>query len=151
MTQTLKDFLIGAKNKEFATKSGTNIHTKMRHIVVHGGERSVGDHDIVEIIKNRTDLLPFFVATNFPQTEVPIAGYINNTFVSRRIDRLLINHKSKTIDFMDYKTDINKNEFVEKYKKQLNEYAQLLHSAYPDYKISGYILWIHDWVLTQLV
>ena len=151
MTQNLKDFLTGAKNKEFATKSGTDMHTKMQRVVVHADERSVGDTDILEIIKNRADLLPFFVATNFPQTEVPIAGYINGVFVSRRIDRLLINHGSKTVEFIDYKTDIDKTEFIEKYKKQLREYAILLRSAYPDYEIRGYILWLHDWMLDRVI
>ena len=151
MTQNLTNFLIGAKNKEFATKSGTGMHAKMRCIVVHAGERSVGDRDIVKIIKNRADLLPFFIATNFPQTEVPIAGYINNIFVSRRIDRLLINHGSKTVKFIDYKTDVDKNEFIEKYRKQLSEYAVLLRSAYPGYEINGYILWLNDWQLDKVI
>ena len=148
MTQTLKDFLTGAKNKEFATKKGTQMHTVLQHVIVENNYYH-GDNNIIETIKKHPDLLPFF--TSKAQTEVPIVGKVNNVFVSRRIDRLLINHDNKTIDFIDYKTDIKKTEFIEKYKHQLKEYAQLLHSAYPDYKINGYILWLNDWTLDRLI
>lgn len=148
MTQTLHDFLTGAKNKEFATKSGTQMHNILQHIVVDDSFGNHGNTDIIEIIKSKPELKRFFVAT--AQTEVPIAGKINGCFLSRRIDRLLINHDTKTIDFVDYKTDTDKTLFVEKYKKQLNEYHELLKSAYPNYEINGYILWTHDWVLEQI-
>lgn len=149
MTQKLKDFLTGAQNKDFATKNGTQMHALLRHVIVDENGGVFGNGDIVEIIKNKPDLIPFF--TSNAQTEVPIAGKINGVFVSRRIDRLLINHIDKTIDFIDYKTDINKTELINKYKKQLTEYAELLRSAYPGYKIKGYILWVHDWVLKGMV
>lgn len=149
MTQKLKDFLTGVQNKDFATKNGTQTHALLRHVVIDENGGVFGNADIVEIIKNKPDLMPFF--TPNAQTEVPIAGKINGTFVSRRIDRLLINHDNKTIDFIDYKTDINKTEFIEKYKKQLIEYADLLQSAYPGYKINGYILWLHDWTLENII
>ena len=145
MTQILKDFLTGATNKEFATKNGTKMHAILRHIVVDDVNGNIGNSDIVEIIKNKPELVPFF--TSNARTEIPIAGIVNGVFVSRRIDRLLINHDNKTIDFIDYKTDVNKTEFIDKYKRQLNEYAQLLHDAYPGYKINGYILWTNDWLL----
>ena len=148
MTQTLKNFLNGAKNKDFATKQGTQMHAILQHVIVDDSGKC-GNEDIVKIIKNKPELKRFF--TRDAKTEVPIAGKINGYFLSRRIDRLLINHDTKTIDFIDYKTDINKNEFIEKYKKQLNEYAELLHSAYPDYKINGYILWTHDWELNKII
>ena len=105
--------------------------------------------DIITTIKNRPDLLLFFVKS--AQTEVPIAGIVHGHFVSRRIDRLLINHNTKTIDFIDYKTDTDKNAFIEQYKYQLKEYTELLRSAYPNYKINGYILWLHDWTLDKII
>ena len=148
MTQNLKDFLTGAKNKEFATKNGTKMHTLLQRVIIDDS-KEYGDKELIEIIKNNSKLRPFFVST--AQTEVPIAGIINGIFISRRLDRLLINNCAKTIDFIDYKTDINKDEFIEKYKKQLKEYAILLQSAYPDYKINGYILWLHDWNLELVV
>ncbi len=148
MTQNLKEFLTGAKNKEIATDNGTRMHAIMQHIIVDTDcER--GDKDIIQIIKSRPDLKPFFIAS--AQTEVPIAGKLYGHIVSRRIDRLLINHDIKSIDFIDYKTDTDKNTFIEQYKHQLKEYAELLHSAYPDYKINGYILWLHDWVLDKII
>lgn len=149
MTQTLENILIGAKNKEYATQTGTQKHAIMRHVVVDEKSGNHGASDIVAIIQNRPDLKTFFAAN--AQTEVPIAGYINNHFISRRIDRLLINHENKTIDFIDYKTDTDKTTFVDQYKYQLNEYVQLLKSAYPDYKITGYILWLNDWSLDKII
>lgn len=148
MTRTLKNFLNGAKNKDFATKQGTQMHAVLRQIVVETGEIR-GNPDIVKIIKNKPELKRFFVCN--AKTEVPIAGKINGYFLSRRIDRLLINHDMKTINFIDYKTDANKTEFVEKYKKQLKEYAELLAAAYPGYEINGYILWVQDWFLVKVV
>jgi len=148
MTQNLTDFLNGAKNKEFATRTGTNMHALLQRVVVDD-MRVIGDKNITDIIVNRPDLKPFF-CTN-AKTEVPIAANINGRFISRRIDRLLINHTTKTIDFIDYKTDTNKNAFLGQYKTQLKEYATLLHSAYPNYKITGYILWLQDWTLDKII
>lgn len=148
MTQKLSDFLSASQNKDFATTNGTHMHAIMQHIVVdESGD--CGDTDIINIIKSRADLKPFFVAS--AQTEVPIAGIIHGQFVSRRIDRLLINKSNNTIDFIDYKTDINPDEFIDKYRYQLKEYTELLHSAYPDFKINGYILWLHNWTLDKIV
>ena len=147
MTQTLHDFLTGAKNKEFATKTGTQMHANLQHVVIDSSG-NIGDIELIKIIQNHPNLKPFFVKD--AKTEVPIAGLVNGHFISRRIDRLLINKTTKNIDFIDYKTDTDKTLFVEKYKKQLNEYHELLKSAYPDYKINGYILWTNDWVLQQI-
>ena len=144
MTQTLHDFLTGAKNKEFATKTGIQKHADLQNVVVDKSG-NYGDNELIKIIQNHPNLKPFFVKD--AKTEVPIAGLINGHFISRRIDRFLINKTTKTIDFIDYKTDIDKTLFIEKYKHQLNEYHELLKSAYPDYKINGYILWTNDWQL----
>ncbi len=144
MTQNLTDFLTEHERKTHATNVGTSMHAKMQKIVIDDDIES-GDCEIINIIKQRSDLLPFFVKS--AQTEVPIAGIVYGNFISRRIDRLLINPGDKTIDFIDYKTDINKSEFIDKYRHQLKEYAELLRSAYPKYKINGYILWLHDWTL----
>lgn len=148
MTQTLRDFLTGAKNKEFAIKTGTQKHVDLQHVVVDKSG-NYGDNELIKIIQNHPNLKPFFVKD--AKTEVPIAGLINGHFISRRIDRFLINKTTKTIDFIDYKTDIDKTLFIEKYKHQLNEYHELLKSAYPDYKINGYILWTNDWELNKII
>lgn len=148
MTQKLTDFLTTQSNKQYATQSGTNMHQLLRSIVFDK-DAFQGDKNIIEQIQNHPELQKFFVAS--ARTEVPIAGYLNGIFISRRIDRLLINNETKTIDFIDYKTDLDLQPFFDKYRKQLSEYAQLLHSAYPDYKTTGYILWTHDWTLHQII
>ena len=148
MTQNLTQFLTGAKNKNFAIKTGTATHTILQRVIIDT-DYVVGEKDIVNAIKQHPNLLPFFSKT--AQTEAPIAGIIHGHFISRRIDRMLINHDAKTIDFIDYKTDTNKNTFIEKYTKQLQEYAELLCSAYPNYKIKGYILWLQDWSLDKII
>lgn len=147
MIQNLKDFLTGANNKEFAIKCGTKMHTALQGVVIDkSGNR--GDAELIETIINHPDLIPFFGAN--AKTEVPIAGPVNGHFISRRLDRLIINHDTKTVDFIDYKTDVDKTTFIEKYKRQLNEYRELLQSAYPEYKINGYILWTCDWCLENI-
>lgn len=149
MTQTLESFLTGAKNKEFATQAGTKTHTILQHVVIDDVVGNHGSAETIEIIQKHKDLKRFFVAN--AKTEVPIAGYINGCLISRRIDRMVINHETQTIDFIDYKTDTDKNTFIDQYKHQLNEYKKLLQSAYPDYKINGYILWVHDWELLKII
>jgi len=149
MTQNLTDFLRATDNKKYATQSGTKTHVKLKNIVIDEMHGNRGDAEIINHILQVPNLKQYFCPN--AQTEVPIAGFINGNFISRRIDRLLMNHKTKTIDFIDYKTDTNKDVFIEQYKKQLDEYAQLLRSAYPDYKIKGYILWTADWTLQQII
>ncbi len=149
MTQKLTDFLNAQNNKKYATQSGTKIHTMLKNIVIDSAVGNIGDQDIIEKIRKNPQLTQYF--TRFAKTEVPIAGFINDVFISRRIDRLLIDHTTKTITFIDYKSDLDKHTFIEQYKKQLNEYAQLLKSAHPEYKIVGYILWLHDWDLQKVI
>lgn len=148
MTQNLSDFLKEAKKKGLATSTGTQTHAVLQHIIIDS-EYESGDSAIIQIIKKHPDLLRFFTKT--AQNEVSIAGKINGRFISRRIDKLLINKITKTIDFVDYKTDIDKSAYIDKYKNQIQEYAELLRSAYPDYRINGYILWLHDWVLDKII
>lgn len=131
-----------------ATQTGTVIHLLLKNIIIDNN-KEIGDTNIINQIKEHAELKQYF--TGSAKTEVPIAGIINGVFVSRRIDRMLIDDTDKTIDFIDYKTDINKTAFIDKYAQQLNEYLQLLCSAYPGYKINGYILWIQDWQLQQIV
>ena len=148
MTQNLKNFLTGAKNKDFATKTGTQMHANLQHVVIDkSGNR--GDVELIKVLESRPDLMPFFFKD--ARCEVPIAGFIGGRFLSRRLDRLVINHENKTVDFLDYKTDTDKTAFIEQYRRQLNEYRELLKSAYPGYKINGYILWLNDWTLERVV
>lgn len=149
MIQNLNNFLKEQNSKTHATQSGTKIHALLKNIVIDAKSDNVGDIKIIEQIQQHPELLPYF--TKSAKTEVPIAGFVNNFFISRRIDRLLIDSDTKNISFIDYKTDTDKQVFVDKYKKQLNEYAQLLRSAYPEYKINGYILWTQDWQFEKII
>ena len=149
MTQSLNDFLQDAERKQYATKQGTEIHTLLQKVVLDDMLGNQGDSNIVSEIQQHPELKPYF--TSASKTEVPIAGIINGTFISRRIDRLVIDNTAKTIVFLDYKTDTDTNAFHDIYKKQLNEYAQLLRSAYPHYKITGFILWTQKWQLELLI
>jgi hypothetical protein len=136
-------------NKKYATQSGVKIHTLLKNIIIDFDKQYLGDKETIKKIQQHPELQRFFITS--AQTEVPIAGYLNGIFHSRRIDRLLVNHETKTIDFIDYKTDIDRQIFFDKYKQQLYEYAQLLCSAYPGYKITGFILWLHDWQLEKII
>lgn len=149
MTQSLNNFLQNAEHKKYATKHGTNMHALLQQIVIDDIAGVRGDPEIVSVIQERPELRCYFCAS--ARTEVPIAGIINGIFISRRIDRLLINKQDKTIVFLDYKTDMDSEVFQDKYKKQLTEYARLLHSAYPEYNISGFILWTQNWCLEKMI
>ncbi len=148
MTQHLNDFLQNNEHKLFATAQGTHIHALLQQIVFDN-ENPSGDSKLYSIIQQHPELQRYF--TKNTRTEVPIAGFLNNIFVSRRIDRLLIDTNNKTVEFLDYKTDTDTNIFRDKYTKQLTEYARLLRSAYPKYKITGFILWTQNWQLEQII
>jgi len=148
MTQKLNDFLTSINNKKHAIQSGTNAHLLLKHIIIDG-DIEIGDKNLITEIKKQPKIQRFFSSNT--KTEVPIAGIINKQFISRRIDRLLINTETKTIEFIDYKTDTDKSLFIEKYTKQLHEYAQLLQSAYPGYTIIGHILWTQNWDLEKII
>ncbi|MBR5904193.1 MAG: hypothetical protein IKZ49_01510 [Alphaproteobacteria bacterium] len=144
----MKNFLETIFNKETATDSGTAFHKKMQFIIIDEGIET-GAPDLIQEIKSRPELLPYFVKT--AKTEVPIAGNVDGKFYSMRIDRLLINDANKNIVFIDYKTDSDKTKFIEHYKEQFKKYTTLLKSAYPEYSVVGYILWKQDWTLDKII
>lgn len=146
MADSLNKLLQEHENRKFATATGQRMHDKMRHIVIDGTGR--GDADILKVILSRPDLLRFFGPDS--RTEVPIAGYINGKFISRRIDRMVVNHKTKTILILDYKSDVDKSAFYRNYVAQIHEYRELIHEIYPDYTAAGFILWLHDFTLVQV-
>ncbi|MDR1338138.1 MAG: hypothetical protein LBJ73_03890 [Rickettsiales bacterium] len=147
MADNLTDFLSSRKKRKFATDSGSGAHTKMQHIIIDG-DREKGDADLIRKIKLRPEILPYFSRKS--RSEVPIAGKINGRIISRRIDRMIVNNDDKTIVFIDYKTDLDKNAFRDKYAKQMSEYSQLLKNIYPDYSVRGLILWLHDFTVEQI-
>ena len=143
MVDTLRELLTEYDNAQYATGAGTVAHKKMRTV-----RMSNADDEIVENIKVHPELVMFF--GDNAQTEVPIAATINGKFVSRRIDRMVVDSKNHIVHIMDYKTDVNKNAFRPKYIAQVREYVSIVKQIYPDYKVYGYILWLHDWSLEKL-
>lgn len=148
MTDKLSEFMRAQKQQKFATDAGDLMHKKLQFIVIDDNFES-GDTEILAKIKSKPELADFFVKS--ARTEVPIAGKIHDKFVSRRIDRMIIKDSEKTVQFIDYKTDLDTNLLRDKYIKQLSEYKQLLSEIYPNYKIIGYILWTHNWKLEKMI
>ena len=148
MTIKLSDFINQKKYEKHAKEAGDLMHKKLQFITIDTVTES-GNMDLVNKIKSVQGLSDFF--GKHSKTEVPIAGNIQNNFISRRIDRMIVIPENKIVKFIDYKTDIDKNNMYEKYIKQLSEYKQLLSEIYPNYIISGYILWTHDWQLERII
>ena len=148
MSSKLSAVLSNINHQDYATTAGRDMHKKMQQIIITATE-TIGDTEICDKIIHTPNLSRFF--TPVSKTEVPIAGHINNHFISRRIDRLVINDTEKTVYILDYKTDADKLTFRDKYFNQLTEYTLLLSEIYPSYKISAYILWLHDFELEQVI
>ncbi len=140
----MSEILSKIKKQRAATDFGTDIHRRLRNIVIDG-DIATGDVDLVK--KIRAAKLEMFFRPD-AKTEVPISGKINGCFLSRRIDRLLID---ETVCFIDYKTDADKTAFRDKYIAQMNEYAHLLRGIYSDRQIRGYIIWLHDFTLEEII
>ena len=147
MTNNLQFLLDNLKKERAATDAGNRLHSCMRHIVIDG-DNTTGDNAILNKIFQCPSLIEFFIPAS--QTEVPIAGHINGKFVSRRIDRLIIDNDKKTIKILDYKSDTDKQKFLAKYTEQITEYKNLMQDIYPGYTIRGYILWLHDFSLIEI-
>lgn len=147
MSQSLHDLIDAQNAKKFATDAGTIAHARMRHIVIDG-DASRGDAEMVARVRNRADLLPFFGPRAL--TEVPVAGRVRGKFISRRIDRMVVNDDDKTVLIMDYKTDINPDNLRDAYYAQIREYMELVRQIYPGYSVRGYILWLHNFVLENV-
>lgn len=146
MTTRLHKILNELERTAHATDTGRHMHAKLQNIVIGATPR--GDAELIKKIQSHPELAEFFGADS--KTEVPIAGYIDGRFASRRIDRLSINHAAKTLRILDYKTDINRDVMHDKYVRQLGEYVRLLGEIYPDFSVGAYILWTHDWQLEKI-
>ena len=147
MANDLSELLNEYDAKKYAENFGIQTHEKLRSVRVLSDCDKVGC-ELQKHIESCDGLAAFF--TQNAQTEVPVAGIINGVFVSRRIDRLIVDDENKTVHILDYKTDVDKTTNREKYIKQLNEYSYLMREIYPKYKIEKYVLWLHDWTLEKL-
>ena len=147
MSNNIKEILCAHDAVKFATDAGTDMHNRLGRIVI-ANDAEHGDPDLIAKIKSVPKLAELFSADSM--VEVPIAGNINGHFASRRIDRLLVYDKAKTVYVLDYKTDTIPDNFREHYIAQLREYAALLRQIYPEYKICCFILWTHNWSLESI-
>ena len=144
---TLNRILDGYTQDAFATRAGLKMHARLQRIVIPNASSDT-ESDLVDKIKCVPGLSVFFDAT--AKTEVPVAGYLDGCFLSRRIDRLRIDTNAHKIDILDYKTDTDKSSRHDKYVAQIKEYVRLLKQVYPDYTVAGYILWTHDFSLEKV-
>lgn len=147
MKTRLHELLNQSEHAAYATDAGRRMHAKLQCVAIGDGV-SHGDINIVKKINSCPGLADFFAAT--AMTEVPIAGYINGRFVSRRIDRLCVDDSARTVRILDYKTDTDHGAQYDKYMRQLDEYIQLVKKIYPGYNVYAYILWTHDWTLERI-
>ena len=160
MNKSMAEFLKAREKQGFATGRGTEIHRQLQFLKLdseYGGagltqtgkKSDLGTRSphLQEKIRENLKLAQFWGTDTRP--EVPIAGYLNGKFVSRRIDRLKITLEA--VEFLDYKTDADKTIRRDKYAAQMKEYATLLRMAYPNRTIRGYILWTHDWELEKII
>ena len=104
MPNDIKSILTANDNVKFATDVGTRMHARLGRIVIDADKTS-GDTDLIEKINSVPGLSRMFSAQS--QVEVPIAGTIAHRFVSRRIDRLLVDTEQRVVYVLDYKTDTN--------------------------------------------
>lgn len=137
---TISDIVSKYQSDRFAVATGCVAHIEMQF--------AESNPKLMDKIKSFPELIDFFGSNS--RAEVPVAAILRGRFVSRRIDRLTIDHKNKTIKILDYKTDVNRLDFRDKYVAQLNEYREILSQIYPKYNIKTYILWLHDWQLEQI-
>lgn len=146
MSNKIRSILSDIEKQKFATSTGKQTHAILQYY--SGSNTKNLDNELYKKFSTNKELDKFFCADS--KAEVPVAGYINGRFVSRRIDRLATNHDDKTVYILDYKTDSDKNVFHDKYVAQIKEYKTLLHDIYPEYKIHGFILWINDFTLEEI-
>lgn len=143
MGNKLRAFLDDINQRDIATEYGTALHNRMQNL-----QLDKTDDELVQHVLANPALSKLFDSKS--KSEVPVAGYIKGQFVSRRIDRLRIDTDAKTIDILDYKTDINRDEHRSSYIAQLDEYKKLMSEIYPKFKVTCFILWTHDWTLEQI-
>jgi hypothetical protein len=209
MHKTMSEFLAEKNREKFATNRGTEIHKQLQFLKLNGlgrdalparpesdrtprqGVPTSASLMLAEKIRSNPNLAQFWGANS--RAEVPIAGFVNGKFYSKRIDRVVEfpscggvgaargglancekeninnNAKSKTwlnhpaaqnsagtppqegnLLFLDYKTDTTR-ERRNDYERTMKIYASLLRAAYPNHSVSGFILWLHDWELEEII
>lgn len=148
MTTCLHKIISDEASRRAATDAGTRMHEMLQRVTIGDGVMR-GDAGLIQKLKSDTDIAFYFHPDS--KTEVPVAGTIDSIFISRRIDRMRIDHTTKQIHILDYKTDIDTTTHRQKYIAQLKEYASLMQMIYPEYSVTAAILWTHNWQLEKIL
>jgi ATP-dependent exoDNAse (exonuclease V) beta subunit len=148
MATMLNDLISVRTHQEYATASGRRTHAQMAH-VFYTKDGWTGDAELIKQISGIPNMSEFFGPLS--RTEVPIAGYVDGKFISRRVDRLYVDDMAHKVVVLDYKTDVNKNLFRKKYTEQLKEYYLLLKQIYKNYSIECNVLWLNDFTLENII
>ena len=148
MKNKLDTILNAAHKQKVAMDTGTSMHARLCKVFCDTNGKWHGDADVIARILTMPELTELMGPLS--RAEVPIAGKINGQFISRRVDRLYVNPDTKTVVILDYKTDINKKMYYQKYLEQLDEYRELLKQIFRSFHISCKILWTNDFTLENL-
>lgn len=146
METKMHKLLAAEREAKFATEHGTQMHLRLQRMSLDAPREQ--DAELAAHIVAIPELADFFRAP--ARAEVPIAGTINGRFISRRIDRMIIDDDAKTVRILDYKTDIDHTARHAEYVAQIGEYVALMRKIRPGYKISAFILWLHDWTMERV-
>ena len=144
---TLRDIIDNSVHQEYSTAAGSRTQRLLQHINIDAPRDA--DAALCAHIKSMPHLAKFFGPNS--RAEVPVAGTVRGRFISRRIDRMVIDDASRRVQILDYKTDVNRDERRAEYANQITEYVMLLRQIYPDYDVRGYILWLHDWTCEEII
>ena len=147
MTNKLLSLINNENRASIAVETGNAMHALLQKVFYPCNDGC--DTEILEKISKTPELCEYM--GKLSKTEVPIAGFVNGVFISRRIDRLYVNPQTKKVVVLDYKTDINRELYFKKYTEQLREYHDLLKQVYPDFNIQCKILWTHDFTLENVI
>jgi len=131
------------KNKA-AMAHGTDVHRLLQHLNLDAPQ--AGMEDLAEKIRQNPLARQFW--TPGARTEMPLAGTIDGKFYSLRIDRML--ETDKEVLFLDYKTDRDRTRRDE-YVAQVKTYAALLGRIYPNKPVRGFILWLKDFDIEEIL
>ncbi|MCL2629669.1 MAG: hypothetical protein FWD33_03215 [Alphaproteobacteria bacterium] len=128
--KSIKDFLSAINEQNAKVQEGIDFHK-----LAEKGELPPG------IFDKTPELREFFGPNS--QAEVPIAGFINGTVQSRRIDRVAV--FDDEVRFLDFKTGSDLGD----YDQQMSEYGKLLSEVYTNKKVTGWIYWVEKSALQQ--
>ena len=107
------------------------------------------EKEVLDVLSNKDFA---FIFEGDSKAEVPVMGVLGDNVVSGQIDRLVVLEDKVLI--VDFKTNRPAAETLadvsDKYKAQLDIYAQLIEQIYPNKAIEKYILWTNTLKLMKI-